>query len=512
MKSNYIVRFLFILVLLIASIRTLSANDDKIPAFDQLQTKPVTIGYSFTLHSNIMDEDRIIQVALPGGYETSDNRYPVLYITDGQWHFNHATQAHGTLCNRFMPEMILVSVHTMDRRNHDLLPPATRDKNGATGEADKFLKFITDELTPFVEKNYRTYPYRVLFGSSFGGVFVMHAFTTAPSFFNAYIATSPSMWWDNQIMIARTGQLLMQHPELNNRLYITLANEGFSMGVSSLAEVLKKRAPRDLKWKYEKYPDEWHETVSYKGMYNGLKFIFKGWSPEPVEIISEGDLIAPGDEVTVKMKSKTGDIYFTLDGSFPAGTSAQYQNAMTITKPTVIKAVPMFEMGLSGKIAELSIKFVPKFEAQTELPDLKNGLAYTYYEGDWDTMPDFTQLKAMKSGITQNFNLEERKQSEMFAIKYTGYFYAPEDDIYTFYLSSDDGGQLSINDSLIVDNDGLHAMIEKSGKAYLKQGMHRIDVQFFQKGGGCGLSLEYETPKIKKAKIPTSAFSCSGAL
>ena len=89
---------------------------------------------------------------------------------------------------------------------------------------------------------------------------------------------------------------------------------------------------------------------------------------------------------------------------------------------------------------------------------------------------------------------------------YNGYIDIPSGDVYNFYLTSDDGSRLLIGNKLIVNNDGLHADLEKNGKIFLEKGKHRIEIQFFQKGGGYNLVVDYESQKMSKRVIPASAF------
>lgn len=286
-------------VLLLASGSALG----QIPSISQIKTEPTTVntGVSFTLHSKALDEDRIVMIGLPDGYEKSTKKYPVFYLLDGQWGFNFTKQTIDWLSNPqygMIPEMIVVSLHTGgENRTRDLTP--TQDRNNkAGGGADKTYKFIKDELIPFVDKNYRTYNYRVLGGASFGGVFVMHAFLSDPQFFNGYISLSPSMWWDNNILLDRTKELLIKNPNLHNRLYLSLTNEGISMGVDSLASILEKYAPKELLWKYDKHPDEVHETVGYKGIWDGMKFMLSDWHYPLVDFGTKEHLTSSNDSAT----------------------------------------------------------------------------------------------------------------------------------------------------------------------------------------------------------------------
>ena len=137
------------------------------------------------------------------------------------------------------------------------------------------------------------------------------------------------------------------------------------------------------------------------------------------------------------------------------------------------------------------------------IQELSEGIRYSYYEGDWDSLPDFQSMKAIKEGILPNFNLSMKLKPEYFGIDYTGYIKIPKDGVYGFYLGSDDGSRLYIDDSLAVDNDGLHSMNEQIGVVPLAAGMHSVRIGFFQKTGGVGLNLSYKGPGIEKKPFPS---------
>ena len=67
-------------------------------------------------------------------------------------------------------------------------------------EVQKTLKvFLSKELIPNIEKDYRTNSYRILSGHSASGQFVLYTLTSEPTLFNAYFAVSPSLDWDNNL-------------------------------------------------------------------------------------------------------------------------------------------------------------------------------------------------------------------------------------------------------------------------------------------------------------------------
>ena len=75
---------------------------------------------------------------------------------------------------------------------------------------------------------------------------------------------------------------------------------------------------------------------------------------------------------------------------------------------------------------------------------------------------------------------------------------------YTFYTNSDDGSKLYVNGTEIVDNDGDHGVMERSGSLELTKGRHLIRVEFFNGGGGYHLDVKYKGPNVPKQIIPAN--------
>jgi predicted alpha/beta superfamily hydrolase len=316
--------WILIVTMISGQVKTNEPSKDNIPAIDQIKTEPINVntGYSLKLHSNILNEDRTIMISLPEGYNSNVKKYPVLYLVDGQWYFNHAVQAAGWLSskdNAVIPQTIVVGIPTKDNRERDLTPTRT-EENKSGGGADKLFSFIKEELIPFIDKNYRTYNFRILGGASFGGLFVMYSMMNDPQLFTAYLAFSPSMWWDNRIMLKRAEDFLSNNPGLHNNLYLNVANEGPSMGVDALAKILKEKAPKELIWKFDECPDEIHNTIAFKGIYNGLKFALTDWHYPLIDFGMKGD-ISLQDSVNnrfsnIKLVNLSGEILESYSGLY----------------------------------------------------------------------------------------------------------------------------------------------------------------------------------------------------
>ena len=135
-----------------------------------------------------------------------------------------------------------------------------------------------------------------------------------------------------------------------------------------------------------------------------------------------------------------------------------------------------------------------------------NGLNYSYYEAPvYLLLPIFANLPPIKTGTGSNFDLSPHNRANEFSFNFTGYVNVPADGQYTFYTNSDNGSNLYIDNVLVVNNDGNHPVVEKSGTIGLKAGKHAISVGYFQAYGGTSLLVSYSGPGVSKQAIPSSA-------
>jgi uncharacterized protein len=249
--------------------------------------EPIECGERFTISSTILGEDRTVFVSVPASYAHSNQRYPVLYLTDAQWQFDQARSSVAFLArNRMIPEAIVVGVTNPDR-THDLYATRADFKAGSriipfptSGNADQFLEFFEKELIPWTESRYRTSRLRVLAGHSAGGNFALHALRRRPGLFQAIIVASPWMAWDDFKELKQLEPFL-ESPDLRAKaLFISSANEGIEMqeGIDGLAAALKVRKAPGLRWDFASYAGETHDSTAVKSYFDGLRMVFSGWS------------------------------------------------------------------------------------------------------------------------------------------------------------------------------------------------------------------------------------------
>ena len=214
--------------------------------------------------------------------------------------------------------------------------------------------------------------------------------------------------------------------------------------------------------------------------------------------------IAAKDSSMITLKSELSNamIYYTLDGSKPSQKSNLYTKPFALKQSATLKAKAFSSTCKPSYISTKKLYVLHEMESVKKII-VNQGLSYNYYEGDWRMLPDFKLLKSTKKGIIKNCDLYSLPHRETkFSVDFSGFIKVPEDGIYHFYLSCDDGGKLLINDMVIIDNDDLHALQVKDGYAWLKSGNHKFELQYFQRNNTSGLLLEVDLPKGRKQTIP----------
>ena len=204
--------------------------------------------------------------------------------------------------------------------------------------------------------------------------------------------------------------------------------------------------------------------------------------------------------VDLQTESKTGQIYYTQDGSEPTLNSLKYSKPIFFTESTTIKAKAFLKdkCGSTKTIILTKLEYLEPQDPKNILP----GLAYDYYEGYWSYSLDFAGAKPKHSGIVSNFDLKLiNTRKEYLGIKFTGYIDIAADGLYTFYSNSNDGSTLFIDDQLVINNDHILGWQEESGQIGLKAGKHSITVLLFQGAGGKDLQISYEGTNIERQAI-----------
>jgi alpha-L-fucosidase len=206
-------------------------------------------------------------------------------------------------------------------------------------------------------------------------------------------------------------------------------------------------------------------------------------------------------DVVITTERENVEIYYTLDGKDPDKRSRSAAGGITI-KETGLVTAQNFRDGrpVSGTTRALFTKVAP--HQGVKVKRAERGLRYEYFEGSWDSLPDFDKLTKAKTGVISNIDISDRAQDNLFGFVFEGLILIQAKGVYSFFTDSDDGSQLFIGDNLVVDNDGLHSMTEAKGSVALDTGYHPIRVTYFEKSGANLLGVYYESASFEKQSIP----------
>lgn len=172
--------------------------------------KPFSIGETVELASSALGENRVLNIYLPLSYrQDSAKNYPVIYLLDGSAdedfiHIAGLVQFGSFSWIEMLPESIVVGIANVDRKR-DFTYPSNNEQDikdfPTTGHSEAFIRFIEEELQPYITKTYRISPKRTLIGQSLGGLLATEVLFKKPDLFDNYIIVSPSLWWDDESLL-----------------------------------------------------------------------------------------------------------------------------------------------------------------------------------------------------------------------------------------------------------------------------------------------------------------------
>lgn len=262
------------------------------------------------LHSAAVGQEYEISVALPFDYaENPEKTYPVIYVLDANMYFGIVVEMVRSLnirvpfCNEF-PDAIVVGIgypaqgslaeiykQVLHLRMRDFLP--VRDEGAETfirdtfpyqdhipsGGADRFLQFVSQELGPWIDANYRVHVAdKTLMGFSWGGEFALYALFHLPRLFQRYVVGSPDLPHGNGAILAYEQNYAEHHNKLPVRLYLAYGepevNDYERPFLDKFLEALTSRSYADFTLTYELIPKYDHCAAVAPAFLGGLVKVF----------------------------------------------------------------------------------------------------------------------------------------------------------------------------------------------------------------------------------------------
>ena len=272
MKNYFYVLLLFISIACNSKRQEIKKGNEK---------AQISIGEVATLHSSILNEDRNLNIYLPHGYHPDSTRtYSAIYLLDGskEEDFKHiAGLVQFMQLSTQMEPMIVVGIENIDR-NRDFTHPSKDSldiKDFPThGGSEKFIRFLKEEVQPYINKSYKTNNHKTLIGQSLGGLLATEVLLKNPSMFNDYIIVSPSLWWNEYRMLKNIDGLLDKQQFSNPTVFLSVGKEHPAM--NEIADTLAKKLNNksDVNCIYKPNYDEDHATILHPAVYKALKTLY----------------------------------------------------------------------------------------------------------------------------------------------------------------------------------------------------------------------------------------------
>jgi predicted alpha/beta superfamily hydrolase len=254
--------------------------------------KPFVLGEIRELQSAELGEKRILNIYLPAGYEQdSEARYPVIYLLDGSADEDFIHIVGLVQFNNFpwidrVPKSIVVGIANVDRRRDFTFPTSIAEDRKSfptAGRSERFIRFLENELQPFIEKNYRTSNARMLIGQSLGGLLATEILLKKPRLFDKYIIISPSLWWDDGSLLDQKSEIFEQGFSPKTDIYIGVGKEGLTPGrrprvmevdANLLADRLRKTKSPNVRVYFDYLPEEDHATITHSAVFNAFRLLY----------------------------------------------------------------------------------------------------------------------------------------------------------------------------------------------------------------------------------------------
>lgn len=276
------------------------------PALAQAQTvtnNAIVIGRVDSVASAVLKETRKVWVSVPASASDpmqAKQRYPVLYLLDGDRHFEYTVgmlRRLSRMANKAYPETIVVGIPNTFR-TRDLTPSRPTSGEGMSpeelktaGGGENFTAFLEKELLPYIEAHYPASAHRTLIGHSFGGLLVLNTLVHHTALFENYVAIDPSLEWDGEKLLKQSHEAFAQPRFKGRKLFVASANSSGRDTVLAvndskwkLREELARNPSNGLRSAFRHYPTDTHNSVTILATYDALNYLFQPYALSPATV------------------------------------------------------------------------------------------------------------------------------------------------------------------------------------------------------------------------------------
>jgi len=257
-------------------------------AMAQAEATDIVIGKSIPMTSKILNREVNILISVPEDYNVSSTKYPVFYDLNSFYFTLDCGTVQLLSRTSDIPNMIVVGVPPLER---GYVPTPFEDRGEKPATADLSIKFLREELILFVEKNYRTNAFRILYGHSVGGLFTMYTLFNYPDLFTAYLAGSPWFQTNDQYWLKNIEKMAKARNMKDKFLFMTVGKDEAELTLDTyktLEKWMNDTSLTGLTWKSAWIEGD-HGSMVGRNIYDGLLFFFSGWKI-PYSVLREADV------------------------------------------------------------------------------------------------------------------------------------------------------------------------------------------------------------------------------
>jgi len=305
-KKNFVLRqmkminfFYLLLVFLFGTSKSFAQRDSTIEQeVERFEAVNLPHTQVRRIYSQFTKQNYRILISLPASYgRASGKKFPLLLTLDDDFSFALTKKITEHLSDRkYISENFVVSIaydgplNYRVNRTRDYTPTHVltggygREFQRYSGGGPAFADFIEKELIPYLEKSFSLDQNRTIIGHSFGGLFASWMLVTRPQVFKQYIVVSPSLWYDNALVLKLEKQLATRLKDLNARVFFGIGEketrkEGnvhdMVNDMKSFVSALEQRKYAHLKITSVIFPEENHSTVFPSALTRGLMSVLQ---------------------------------------------------------------------------------------------------------------------------------------------------------------------------------------------------------------------------------------------
>jgi hexosaminidase len=289
--------------------------------------------------------------------------------------------------------------------------------------------------------------------------------------------------------------------------------------IGAQANLWTERVPSENRADYLYFPRMlslaervWSKQLDYNSFqqrlpahYNRLETMGIHYRLPDLQGFAENNVFTDQATLDIKKPMPNMVLRYTTNGSLPLTTSPALNKPFVIKQPVTIKVAAFTPNGLRGDIYTLNYK-KEKYMEPVTVANAASGLKAGFYKKYFLNTLGMKGKQPDSQFIATNAAVPTGVTAPSFGMQYTGFINIPETGVYSFYLLVDDGGVLTIGNKEVVNNDGQHAPLEKSGQIALKKGLHPFKLDFIEGSGGFTLQLKYSKAGGTPIAIPDSFF------